>query len=164
MRMLHIPEWENGARWRLQNGWLGSDYAHGPDAAVHVAGYGLAGKGVGTRLVGCVHFGTGAESHKGLCHGGTMCTVMDDVVGWTGFCVSGTCVPWSGFTVQVNTGLQNPVPVGSWLRVEGVITSVERRKVRVHASLTSPAADGRPEMVHCEADGLFVIKKGMEPA
>ena len=163
MSPLRIDEWENGWVWRLSNGWVGTDYAHGPDAAVHIAGYGLStgeGGGIGTRLVGAVHFGKGAESHKGLCHGGTMCTIMDDVIGWTGFCVSGVCKPWCGFTVQVDTNLQCPVTVGSWLRVEGVITAVERRKVRVRASLVAPATspEGK-EVVHCTAEGLFIVKK-----
>lgn len=91
-----------------------------------------------------------------------MCTVMDDVIGWTGFCTTGKCRPWSGFTVQINTSLQAPIKVGSWLRVEGVITSVERRKVRVKASLYSPATNGQDPVVHCEAEGLFLLKKALD--
>ena len=145
---------------RRDNGWVGNDYVHGPQAGVRIIGYALTGSGVGTRLQGAALFTPNAESHKGLCHGGTMCAVMDDVIGWVGFCVTGECVPWSGFTVQVNTSLQAPVSVGSWLRVEGTITAVERRKVSVKASLVSPAVgDGQPEVVHCVAEGLFVVKK-----
>ena len=127
---------------------------------MRIIGYALTGSGVGTRLQGAALFTPNAESHKGLCHGGTMCAVMDDVIGWVGFCVSGACLPWSGFTVKVNTNLQAPVKVGSWLRVEGEITAVERRKVHVRASLVAPAVDGQPEeVVHCVAEGLFVVKK-----
>lgn len=160
---LKIDEWEHGSAWRLLHGWVGEDYVHGPRAGVRIVGYALSGTGVGATLKGAAFFSPNAESHKGLCHGGTMCAVMDDVIGWTGFCVSGTCVPWCGFTVQVNTSLQAPVTVGSWLRVEGTITKVERRKVSVKASLVSPGAEGTPEVVHCTAEGLFVIKKGLEP-
>ena len=40
------------------------------------------------------------------------------------------------------------------------VTAVERRKVSVKASLVSPAVgDGQPEVVHCVAEGLFVVKK-----
>lgn len=159
---LRVAEWERGPSWRLSNGWVGTDYAHGEGAAVHIADYGLGKTAKGyAKLVGAVHFSSGAESHKGLCHGGTMCTVMDDVIGWVGFCVSGTCKPWSGFTVQVNTSLTAPVKVGSWLRVEGEIYAVERRKVRIRASLKAPADEalGTVECVHCTAEGLFVIKK-----
>lgn len=126
---------------------------------MRIVGYSLIGAGVGTTLQGAAHFTANAESHKTLCHGGTMCAVMDDVIGWVGFCVSGKCLPWSGFTVQVNVSLKAPVVVGSWLRVEGTITAIERRKVSVRATLVSPAAEGQPEVVHCVAEGMFIVKK-----
>ena len=158
-KRLRVAEWENGWLWRLRNGWMGNDYVHGPAAGVRIVGYVLSGAGVGTKLVGAAHYTANAESHKGLCHGGSMTSVMDDVIGWVGFCVTGQCVPWCGFTVTVNVSLKNPVPVGSWLRVEGVITAVERRKVHVKASLVAPACNGEDEKVHCTADGLFILKK-----
>ena len=162
-KRLHVDEWENGSWWRLSNGWVGNDYCHGPDAGVRIIGYALSGAGVGTKLVGACYYSPNAESHKGLCHGGSMCSVMDDVIGWVGFCVSGECQPWCGFTVQVNTALQNPVPVGAWLRLEGEITAVDRRKVHVKASLVAPPSDASgKEVVHCTADGLFIVKKGLE--
>jgi hypothetical protein len=46
------------------------------------------------QLVGPAHFTDRAESHKGLCHGGSFCALMDDAIGWMGFCVSGTVRPW----------------------------------------------------------------------
>ena len=160
LNALRIPEWDNSPAWRRANGWIGTDYAHSCDGAVYIAGYGLGQSTEGhPKLVGAVHFGAGAESHRGLCHGGTMCTIMDDVIGWTGFCVGGTCTPWSGFTVQINTKLQAPIEVGSWLRVEGEIIGVERRKVSVRASLTAPATEKSGEVVHCTAEGLFLLKK-----
>jgi acyl-coenzyme A thioesterase PaaI-like protein len=159
-RKLSLDEWENGAVWRQDNGWVGTDYAHGEEAAVHIAGYALSTTPAGfSKLTGAVHFGPGAESHKGLCHGGSMCTVMDDVIGWVGFCVSGQCKPWSGFTVQVNTTLQAPITVGSWLKVDAEIYEVERRKVKIRAALTAPATAGTVEVVHCTGEGLFVLKK-----
>ena len=146
--------------WRQVNGWVGTDYAHGEEAAVHIAGYALSTTPAGfSKLTGAVHFGPGAESHKGLCHGGAMCTVMDDIIGWVGFCVSGQCKPWSGFTVQVNTTLQAPITVGSWLKVDAEIYEVERRKVKIRAALTAPATAGTVEVVHCTGEGLFVLKK-----
>ena len=151
---VRLPEWDNGTEWRQKNGFKGSDYVHGARAAVHVPRYylrGVAG-GVGSKLVGAAHFGPGAESHRGLCHGGTMCSLMDDVIGWTGFCATGVCKPWSGFTVQINTALKKPVDVGAWLRLEGEIVKIEGRKVSVRARLLG--AD-----VHCEAEGLVVLKK-----
>jgi acyl-coenzyme A thioesterase PaaI-like protein len=153
---VRLPEWDNGASWRQRNGFKGSDFVHGALAAVHVPRYylrGVAG-GVGSKLVGASHFGPGAESHRGLCHGGTMCSLMDDVVGWTGFCASGQCLPWSGFTVQINTSLKRPVGVGAWLRLEGEIVRIEGQKVSVRARLL-----GAEGAVHCEAEGLVVLKK-----
>ena len=129
-----------------------------------------------------------------------MTAIMDDVIGWTGFCVTGACIPWCGFTVQVrvplprathllcmvllaslltyasfasslppqvNTSLKAPVVVNSWLRVEGEITAVERRKVHVSARLVgmqqidheAGEGAGLKEVVHCEANGLLVLKK-----
>ena len=152
---VRLPEWENGTEWRRKNGFKGSDYVHDACAAVHVPRYYLRGVsgGVGSKLVGAAHFGPGAESHRGLCHGGTMCSLMDDVVGWTGFCATGVCKPWSGFTVQINTSLKKPVEVGSWLRLEGEIVKIDGRKVSVRARLLLGAD------VHCEAEGLVVLKK-----
>ena len=88
-----------------------------------------------------------------------MCAIMDDVIGWTGFCVTGKCVPWSGFTVNINTNLKAPVKVHSWLRVEGWITLVERRKVHISAKLLGRGESPDQVVVHCEADGLVVLKK-----
>ena len=61
--------------------------------------------------------------------------------------------------MQVNTKLSAPVPVGAWLRVDGAVTSVEGRKVRIAARLVTPAAGGADELVHCEGEGLVVLKK-----
>ena len=92
---INLPEWDNGAAWRRQNGFKGSDYVHGACAAVHVPRYylrGVAG-GVGSKLVGAAHFGPGAESHRGLCHGGAMTSLMDDVCGHAAFTLAGAG-PW----------------------------------------------------------------------
>jgi len=114
--------------------------------------------GVGTILIGLTHFTSQAESHKGYCHGGSMCSVMDDIIGWTGFCVSGKCVPWSGFTAQVNTKLINPIPVNTILKLSCRIIKVEKRKVFLKAELVDPV-DPKNEKKYCEADGLVILKK-----
>ncbi|KAG7347288.1 thioesterase-like superfamily protein [Nitzschia inconspicua] len=119
--------------------------------------------GVGTTLRGIVHFTTRAESHAGYCHGGSMTSVMDDVIGWTAFTVTGTCLPWTGFTVQVNCSLQKPIPVGSYLMVQGTITKVERRKVFVEASLVDPSQHQRNPVVHATGSGLVVMNRGLLP-
>jgi acyl-coenzyme A thioesterase PaaI-like protein len=164
--------------------WKGRDMVHDRDAPVRITDYyvrypsrsaGAAG-GTGTVLTGLVHFTDRAESHAGLCHGGAVCAVLDDVVGWTAFCATGTVVPWSGFTVQVNVKLQRPVPVGSaaLLRVQGRIARVERRKVFVRARLLlarSALPSGGDEAweeeedddkdAYAICDGIVVLNKGV---
>lgn len=105
-------------------------------------------------LTSIVYFTSSAESHKGLCHGGTMCAIMDDVIGWTGFCESGQCIPWSGYTVQVDTTLKKPIPIGSILRIEGWIEKREgKRKIHIRAKLTDEHGD-----IHAIGTGLFLKK------
>lgn len=116
------------------------------------------------RLSGIVVFTSRAESHKGYCHGGSMCSVMDDIIGWTGFCVSGKCIPWSGFTVQVNCNLLKPVQVGKILRLDCVIDKVERRKVFVSAVLHDPENTLNTEScVHAKGEGMVVVNRGVLP-
>jgi len=117
-------------------------------------------------ITGIIHFTSRAESHKGYCHGGSMCSIMDDIVGWTGFCASGRCLPWSGYTVQVNTKLMKPVPIGKVLRLECCIIRMERRKVYVVAKLLEPVSNGNvseKEIVYAEADGLVILNRGVLP-
>ena len=101
-----VPEWEEeGNSYRAKNGWKGRDLIHDPSAAIYIPEYfvkygtetdGLQRGGKGTTLTGLVYFSERAESHPGYCHGGSMCSVMDDVIGWVGFMVTGECIPWSG--------------------------------------------------------------------
>jgi hypothetical protein len=92
---LCVREWEDPA-WRTssEGGWFGSDYVHSIKAGARVLGYHLFGPKPAEAssaseavaiadysLIGVAHFTEYAESHKGLCHGGSMCAIMDDVVG-----------------------------------------------------------------------------------
>jgi acyl-coenzyme A thioesterase PaaI-like protein len=105
-------------------------------------------------ITSLVHFTSSAESHKGLCHGGTMCAVMDDVIGWTGFCESGHCLPWSGYTVQVDTSLKKAIPVGSLLKVEGWVERREgKRKIHIKARLSDEEGTE-----YATGSGLFLKK------
>ena len=125
----------------------------------------LSKGGIGTTLTGVVVFTARAESHQGFCHGGSMCSVLDDVIGWCAFMVTGCCRPWSGFTVQINTSLQKPIPVNSTLLVRAIVTKIERRKVSIEARLIDPACldnQGEPA-VHAQGDGLVVLNRGVLP-
>ena len=178
---LVVPEWEDPDD-RRKRGWCGQDLVHDGEASpVHITDYFVRygpghdiaplGKedgscirgGAGTVLQGIVVFTAAAESHRGYCHGGSMCSIMDDCIGWVAFCVTGTCRPWTGFTVQVNTSLRQPVPVHATLLVEGRITRVERRKVYVTAALYDPAKGGRDDdsAVHAVGEGIVVLNKGI---
>lgn len=158
-----LPEWEHQSDHRDTNGWQGRDLIHDIDAPVRILDYYVTFKdgGVGTTLTGVVHYTPRAESHAGYCHGGSMCSVMDDVIGWCGFMVTGVCLPWSGFTVQVNTSLQKPILVGSFLVVVGTISKVDRRKVSIQAKLVDMS--GEEEVVHATCEGLVIINKGILP-
>ena len=166
---LHVPEWTTEG-YRDQNGWHGHDYMHDADSAVRILEYsvrygdGIPGVcmdgGVGTTLIGPVYFSKRAESHAGYCHGGTMCSVLDDAVGWCAFVVTGQCVPWSGFTVQINTSLCRPIPVRTTLLVTAKVVRMERRKVSVEVELSDPA---NGNVVHAKGDGLVILNRGVLP-
>lgn len=172
---LYVREWrEDQKGWRnsSEGGWLGNDYVHSPTAGVRVLEYQLHGPASGGNsgnncsssssgddtfadftLIGPAFFTENAESHKGLCHGGSMCSLMDDIVGWLGFCSSGEMRAWEGFTVQIDTSLKRPVKVGSMHRVEATVSKREgARKVYIAARLVDPESAS----VHCECKGLFL--------
>jgi acyl-coenzyme A thioesterase PaaI-like protein len=120
--------------------------------------------GKGTVLTGFVHFTKQAESHQGYCHGGAACSIMDDVLGYTAFCVTGQVLPWSGYTVQINTQLLRPIPVNSFVYVSGTITSVVRRKVYVSAELyqvPNTPSNREERVVYATCEGIVVLNKGI---
>ncbi len=146
----------------------GTDLCHSRHSPVRISHYavmygpsgGVPSGGVGTVLTGLCHFTERAESHRGYCHGGSMTSVMDDVVGWTAFHVTGKCRPWSGYTAQVNVSLKRPVAVGSYMRVCGTIMKWEGRKVWIHSKLLSWEDENESEeIVHCTAEGLVILMK-----
>jgi acyl-coenzyme A thioesterase PaaI-like protein len=172
--------------YRCTNGWIGSDLCHSRHSSVRISHYTISyndshsnttlmtdgGRGgVGTKLTGLCHFTESAESHKGYCHGGSMTAVMDDIIGWTAFCVTGQCIPWSGYTVQINVTLKHPVQIGSYLILRGAIVKWDgRRKVWVEATLFSNGCcsssdemkienkcSDDEEIVYCTAEGLVLL-------
>jgi hypothetical protein len=147
---LLLPEWSDSS-YRRFNGWAGDDYVHSITSPARVVAYALlpASSSTYPSLIGVAHFKAACESHKRFCHGpplqpqpvhmiafltpqpsgGSACALFDDAVGWMGFCHTGTVVPWSGFTAQVNTSLKRPIPVGSVLMLRATVDRVEGRKV-----------------------------------
>jgi acyl-coenzyme A thioesterase PaaI-like protein len=168
---LAVAEWDDVDSYRAKNGWQGRDLVHDHHAPVRVLEYfvaygqgvnGLERGGVDTTLTGIAHFTPRAESHKGFCHGGSMCSLMDDIIGWCGFLVTGKCLPWTGFTVQINTSLKKPIRVNSYLLVRAKISSIERRKVSITAELIDPAAEPN-NSTHATGEGLVILNQGVLP-
>lgn len=181
---------------RQKQGWQGRDLLHDVHAPVRITQYfvkyghdqplpGLERGGVGTILTGVVHFTRRAESHAGFCHGGSMTSVMDDVIGWNAFLATGVCRPWTGYTVQVNTSLKRPIPVNTILLVQAKIVKIVRRKVSIEAIIYDPGAQQHeqghsesveqqqqqvgkfdsilPSSIHATAEGLVVMNRGVFP-
>mmetsp|Transcript_24136 Transcript_24136/g.36013 ORF Transcript_24136/g.36013 Transcript_24136/m.36013 type:complete len:235 (-) Transcript_24136:650-1354(-) len=172
---LRVAEWED-AEYRANDGWKGTDLIHSSTSPVQINNYmvsygdgsggpipNLERGGIGTVLTGIAHFTPAAESHKGYCHGGSMCSVLDDVVGWCGFLVTGECRPWSGFTAQVNASLKKPIAVGSVLRIRASITKWEGRKVYIAAELAEPSGtdDEKDLVIHAIGEGLVILQRGV---
>jgi hypothetical protein len=77
--LVRLREWED-MKWRKQAGFHGRDLCHDPDGrAVRVLQYYYCA--AESTLTGVVHFGPDCESHRGLCHGGSFTSVVDDVLG-----------------------------------------------------------------------------------
>lgn len=158
LQEVRMREWDDPA-WRSGSGWKGRDLCHNPSGTgVRVLRY--YWRPQARELVGVVWFGPDCESHRGLCHGGAMTSLMDDVCGHTAF-VNGDA-PWSGATVQVNVSLKKPVRVGQILRVTGKVESVQGKKVRVTAVLDDPdgataaAGAARDPEVYALLEGLSI--------
>ena len=155
-RRLLFREWED-LEWRVAAGWQGRDLIHDPTGrGVRVLAYFWHAEE--QSLTGIVHFGPDAESHRGLCHGGAMTSLMDDMCGHIAFLPNapGAGAPWCGCTAQVDVALKKPVKVGDVLKLSGKITSRATNsraleKVQISAALTS-----EDDSVYCELKGLSV--------
>mmetsp|Transcript_1576 Transcript_1576/g.2571 ORF Transcript_1576/g.2571 Transcript_1576/m.2571 type:complete len:278 (+) Transcript_1576:238-1071(+) len=180
---LFLPEWDDprsnydSTAYRATNGWEGSDLIHSRYSAVRILHY-YATLDDSTDvnvsnicLEGVTYFSPQAESHAGYCHGGSMCSVFDDAIGWCGFLATGKrrVLPWSGFTAQIDTALKKPVRVGSVLLIRARIVRKERRKVFVEAELVDPSCSTRTDddtdgndVVYATSKGLFLLKKGID--
>ena len=118
--------------WRKENGWHGNDLIHSESSnAVYISHYFYSEKK--KQLIGIVHFGPNAESHRGFCHGGAMTSCFDDILGHIAFVYGKQ--PWCGCTAQIDCTLKMPVKVGQILKVTATIMKQERRKLFVNGSL-----------------------------
>jgi len=164
VRRVYMREWEEPA-WRAAKGWQGTDYIHKPGGdGVVILGQYLFRPESG-ELLGFVRFGVEAESHAGLCHGGAMCSVLDDFCGHCAFVNSDG--PWSGATVQVNCKLLKPVAVGDVLQIVGRVAKREQRKLWISAELRAVDANtpgGAGGALYAELDGLSIAGVKLQKA
>lgn len=156
-----LREWED-VKWRQKSGWHGTDLIHNPDGiGVQVQAYFWSPPTL--TLTGIVRFGRGAESHRGLCHGGAMTSLMDDLCGH--ICFVASSAPWCGATVQVNCKLMKPVRVGEVLKIVGRIVKRETKekdgklstKVFISAELL-----GEDDAVYASLEGLSITPVVMD--
>ncbi|GMI23778.1 hypothetical protein TeGR_g7920, partial [Tetraparma gracilis] len=156
-----LREWEDAA-FRALSGWSGTDLIHNPvgEGVVVNAYFWDPSSKV---LTGIATFGPAAESHRGLCHGGAMTSLMDDVCGHLPFLHGGE-KPWDGATVQVDCQLLKPVPVGSVLCVRGRVTKVEKKKVFLEAELIGDSLD--EPVIYAKMKGLTLrpVRMGQDDA
>lgn len=137
LQKVRLREWEDLV-FRRENGWKGHDLIHNPEGkAVRILEYYWEPNE--QELYGVVWFGPDCESHRGLCHGGSFTSVLDDIAGHIAFLAGDS--PWFGATVTINVKLKKPILLGSILRVKGKVVA-EGKKRRVTASLDSVEADG----------------------
>jgi uncharacterized protein (TIGR00369 family) len=76
------------------------------------------------------------EGWEGIAHGGIVCTLLDEVMGWA--LVDHDM--W-GVTARMNVEFKRPVRIGRPIRVEGRVTSARRRLVEAQAEIVD-LADG----------------------
>ena len=159
-RRLLMREWED-AEWRVHAGWKGTDLIHDPvGRGVQVLAYFWHAESL--TLTGIARFGPAAESHRGLCHGGAMTSLMDDLCGH--ICFFAGPAPWCGATVQVNCKLMKPVRVGDVHKLVGRIDKRESKekagkvttKVFISAELV-----GEDGAVYASLEGLSITPVAM---
>ncbi len=100
-----------------------------------------------------LHLGSGLNSHPGLCHGGIIATVMDEIMGVL-LAVNRNWVQSATATAYLNTRYLKPVRTPQAVLVTARFTRVEGRKYFLHAELVN----GEEEVL-AEAEALFVKLK-----
>lgn len=87
------------------------------------------------------------QGWAGMAHGGFLCTVMDEVMGWAVLREAG-----GGVTVRLDARFLKPVTTGSAIVVRGRITRRRGRVVRAEAQVE--LEDGT---MAADARGLFIL-------
>lgn len=98
------------------------------------------------RIVCHVTFGSAYEGPPGCVHGGFVAAAFDELLGLTQS-LSGA----PGMTGRLTIHYRQPTPLHTPLRLEGVLTDVDGRKILTSGRMTTP--DGT---LTAEAEGLFI--------
>jgi acyl-coenzyme A thioesterase PaaI-like protein len=124
--------------------WYSPVYGPGnPVAPPMVATHSPDGRAVGRVTLGKPH-----EGPPGLVHGGVVATLLDHVLAR-----AVRAAGRGGLTATLTVTYRRPVPIGVPLLVTGQIAASEGRRTTAVGRLV---ADGQPERVLAEAEGLFV--------
>ncbi len=98
-----------------------------------------------------VTFGAAFESAPGRAHGGSVCAVVDDVLGYLMVCLG-----IAAYTARLEIDYRGGVPIDEPVVFSGRETRREGRKSHVELTVhAASAAPGAPPLI--EATGLFVI-------
>ena len=110
-------------------------------------------------LIALIHLGPGLAGHPGVCHGGVLSTVLDEVMGTLVFHYAGKNSP-GHVTASLTVDYVKPVAVPGVIMVRAEQESSEGRKTRVSAEVTgiphgSEDQDGT-ECVCARGKALFI--------
>lgn len=92
-------------------------------------------------------FGPETEGPPGFAHGGSMAALLDEVMGGMAW-MSGHPV----LAARLVNDFRQSLPLGTVVQAEGVIESINGRKVHTRGALR-----GMDGQVFCEGQGLFII-------
>ena len=88
------------------------------------------------------------EGYPGYLHGGIMCAILDEAMGWAAYNLSGGTL---AVTAKVHVRFKRPAPVGQPLTVSASITRKTKRRIWTRASISrkdgTVVAEGSAAMV-----------------
>jgi acyl-coenzyme A thioesterase PaaI-like protein len=132
--------------------WYSPVYGPGnPVAPPLVATHSPDGRAEGRATLGTAH-----EGPPGLVHGGVVATLLDHVMAR-----AVRAAGRGGLTATLTVTYRRPVPLGVPLLVTGEVATTDGRRTTALGRLV---AEGQPDRVLAEADGLFVALRPEQAA
>lgn len=109
-----------------------------------------------TTMVALIHLGAGVAGHAGICHGGMISTLLDEIMGTL---VVVSTHGSSYFTANLNVDFVRPVVVPGAIMVKATVEAVEGRKIRVVGELMGvPKGAGDGEVEVCARGKALFVK------